>query len=275
MTGSRLRNFLPKAAQFPSLFRHGFFRFRWLNAGGPRRRPAQGRWLALPAGTAAAWLWAGKALAGGFASPIIEVPPAPPTLTAGPANWWLALVPLLLVGLIGRGHKGRDNGLTPLPPDHGGPCFGEGTSILLERGWMPVETIRAGDRIASSRGIQTVLAVDCWCPLSYLDRPAVVKGVRLSPNHGVEEGGMLVPAAAMAQRRGRIDGRLYFHVLVEDHAWLYARADGAGEIIRAESLRLSADLRLARDFPDLVARHAADPVAPMRMGSQRPGRQAA
>ncbi|ARJ68393.1 hypothetical protein B0A89_00720 [Paracoccus contaminans] len=269
-----------KARQFPSLFRHGFPAAGYRGGNSPCRRPARwplsGLGAPLCAGAAAAWLWADKALAGGFAAPIIEVPPAPPALTAGPAaNWWLALLPLLLVGLIGRGHKGRDNGLTPLPPDHGGPCFGEGTFILLERGWMPVETIRTGDRIATSRGVQTVLAVDCWCPLSYVDRPALVKGVRLSPNHGVEDGPMLVPAAAVAQERGRIDGRLYIHVLVEDHAWLYARADAAGEIIRAESLRLSADLRLARDFPDLVARHAADPVAPMRVQSQRPGRQAA
>src|SRR5690606_36234442 len=106
---------------------------------------------------------AGAALAGGYVAPIIDVSPVamgPAVATGAPQNWWLALLPLLLFGLLlgsGGGGSSRDNGLTPVPVDNGQPCFGEGTLILLHRGWVPVEEIVTGDRIVTSRGVQTIL----------------------------------------------------------------------------------------------------------------------
>ena len=107
-----------------------------------------------PAGIAAAlWgaLWGGSALAGGYVAPILELAPAAPVATAGTSpNWWMALVPLFLFALAGRADRG-DNGLTPLPGDYGGPCFGEDTLIPLERGWVPVQRIEAGERMSNGR----------------------------------------------------------------------------------------------------------------------------
>ena len=64
---------------------------------------------------------------------------------------------------------------------------------------------------------------------------------------------------------GLIDGRRYYHILVENHAWLMAcPADGSG-FIWAETLAISKDMpAMAKRFPHLVERHAARPVAPMR-----------
>lgn len=226
------------------------------------RRP----WFAGLAAVASCGLGGGAALAGGYVAPILEVAPSAPAATIGAAqNWWLALLPLFLVALAARG-DGGGKGLTPLPPDHGGPCFGEGTLIRLKDGWVPVERIKPGERIVTSRGIQTVLSVESWRPVHYRDRPIVVEGVRLSPNHGVAAGEIIVPACRLSTARSRIDGSRYFHVLVADHSWLFAKAAANAPIIRAESLCLTADLKLARKFPGLVERHAADPVAPVRMG---------
>lgn len=232
----------------------------------PAKDRARCHW---PAGLAAAlWgaLWGGAALAGGYVAPILELAPAAPIATAGTAsNWWMALVPLFLIALAGRADRG-DNGLTPLPGDYGGPCFGEGTLIQLERGWVPVQMIEAGERIVTSRGPQTILAVESWRPVEYRDRPFVVGGVRLSPNHGVAAGEIIVPACRLSTARSPIDGGSYFHILVADHSWLYAKAEAEAPAIWTESLCMTADLKLARKFPDLVARHAADPVAPVRVG---------
>ncbi|WP_299360581.1 Hint domain-containing protein [uncultured Paracoccus sp.] len=183
----------------------------------------------------------------------------------------MALIPLFLLALASRGGGGRGNDdFTPLPPDHGYICFGEGTLIWLERGWVPVEEIQTGDRIVTSRGIQTILTVESWQPVEYRDRPAVFENVRLSPNHGIKVGNIIVPACNLTTVRSRIDGSRYFHILVEDHSWLFAKADADGTIIRAESLCMTADLKLAKTFPDLVARHASDPVAQIRVDPKDP-----
>lgn len=218
------------------------------------------------AAAVSAGLWGGAAQAGGYVAPLVELAPSAPVATGiGAQGWWMALLPLFLVALAGRGDRGGA-GLAPLPGDHGGPCFGEGTLIRLDRGWVPVETITAGERIVTSRGLQTILAIESWRPVDYRDRPFLVQGVRLSPRHGVAAGGALVPACRLGTARSPIDGRSYVHILVPDHSWLLARAAADAPVIRAESLCMTADLKLARRFPELVARHAADPVVPVRVG---------
>lgn len=211
-------------------------------------------------------MWGGVAMAGGYVPPVLDLPPVAPALTAGsPQSWWLALLPLFLLALVGGGGGDKD-GLTPLPPDYGGPCFGEKTLVLLERGWVPIEMIEVGERIVTSRGVQTILSVESWRPVDYRDRPSVIEGVCLSPNHGVAVDDTIVPACNLSAVRSKIDGSRYFHILVEDHSWLFAKADTDTTVIRAESLCMTADLKLARKFPELVERHATDPVAPIRMG---------
>lgn len=220
-------------------------------------------------------MWGGAALAGGYVAPIFELVPTAPVATASAASsWWMAFIPMFLIALVGRTDRGND-GLTPLPGDHGGPCFAEDTLIRLERGWVPIKMIEAGERIVTSRGIQTILAIESWRPVDVRDRAFVVEGVRLSPNHGVAVDEIIVPACRLSTARSQIDGGSYFHILVANHSWLFAKAEPDAPAIRAESLCMSADLKLARKFPDLVARHAADPVAPIRMGAKGSATQTA
>ena len=214
-------------------------------------------------------LAAGTAAAGGY---VAAIPQVAPTVAASPsAGQWMIGAALLagIIALLGRDSGGSNFSSTPI--DHGGPCFLEGTLIQVALGDLrPVETIRPGEWIFTSSGTQKVLSVESWQPTRYEDRPVIVKGVRLSPNHGVlqhdaTDAEVLVPAHEVSSQRGLIDGRRYFHILVQDHAWLMAcPADGSG-FIWAETLAVTADMpALAKRFPHLVKRHAAHPVAPMR-----------
>lgn len=220
---------------------------------------------------AALLMGAGQAaFAGGYAVPIIDImaPPAAPTPMAGPSNYWLALVPLAILFFASRGGDGSSSGVPPsgVPLDLGGPCFGEGTLLEMEDGWRAVEDICVGDRILSSKGVQTVLSVDFWTPTEFRDRPCEIEGVSLSANHGVLQGQYRVPAQEVSPRRERINGLKYYHVLVENHSWLHAKSGLEGNVIAAESLLMTKDLPLAHRFPDLVQRHASDPAAPNRSG---------
>lgn len=201
------------------------------------------------------------AYAGGYVAPIVEfTPAATPVAAVGNApNYWLALIPLALLYLGTRG--GDDVGSNP-PQNIGGPCFCEGTLILADNAWVKVETIQAGDIVTTSKGPQRVLSVGSWQPTQFRDRPSIVAGVRLSANHGVQVDGFNVEAGTVSSKRGLIDGRSYFHILVEDHSWLSVKADDAGTVLVAESLLMTKDLKLAKDFPHLVDHHAANPVAP-------------
>lgn len=201
------------------------------------------------------------AQAGGYVAPIIEFTPPPvPIASVGAApNYWLALIPL---GLLFFASRDGGDGTSNPPRQVGGPCFCEGTLIRTPAGWVPVETIRAGDLVSTSKGQQAVLSASAWQPTQFPDRPAIVAGVRLSVNHGVSVGDHNVDAGAVSPLRGRIDGRRYIHILVEDHSWLEVKATAEGQVLRAESLQMTPDLKLSRDFPQLVARHAANPVAP-------------
>lgn len=213
------------------------------------------------------------AVAGGYAVPIVDVLAAPTPAAvppmAGPSDYWLALIPLAILFLASRGGDGSSSsgGVPPsgVPLDLGGPCFAEGTLLRMEDGWRPVEEIRVGDRILSSKGVQTVLSADFWTPTEFRDRPCEIEGVSLSANHGVLQGGYRVPAQEVSLRRERINGLKYFHVLLENHSWLYAKAGPEGKVIEAESLMMTTDLTLSKRFPDLAARHAADPAAPNKV----------
>lgn len=218
------------------------------------------RWTTALAAGATGLMWNAAAQAGGYVAPIVEFTPPPAVAAALPANYWLALIPLALLAFAGLG-GGGDDGMTPLPPDYGGPCFAEGTLIQLEQGWVPVETIRTGDRILTSKGVQVIRSVDSWLPVDYRDRACVLQGVHLSPNHGVASGQFVVPVQEATPTRARIDGSRYFHILVDDHSWLSAKSSPDGTVVQAESLKMTDDLKLAKKFPDLAARHAADPVA--------------
>jgi len=131
----------------------------------------------------------------------------------------------------------------------GVPCFGSGTLILTDRGEVPVECIRAGDRVITlDHGPQRVI----WAGGRHLDRaaleadplqrPVLIRDgalgnrgdVLVSPNHAVlaEVDGveMLVRAkhlAEMGDLRFRIaKGRRevgYHHLLLERHGIVFAQ----------------------------------------------------
>ena len=199
-------------------------------------------------------LMSGAAHAGGYVAPIVAAPPV--AVAAEPSRWWIALPLLALLALAGRS-SGSKPGITPLPGDYGGPCFGEGTGLRMADGtWKAVEDIAAGDTIWTSEGKQAVIATDSWVPTDFRDRPVIVNGVRLSPNHGVKhDDAQRVEAIEASRARGMIDGRAYHHVLVAEHSWLLAW-DGEGQVF-AESLWLTKDMKLGRAYPEIAARHAA------------------
>lgn len=131
----------------------------------------------------------------------------------------------------------------------GVPCFGTGTLILTDRGEVPVEAIRAGDRVMTlDHGLQPVI----WAGGRHLDRaaleaepllrPVLIRDgamgnrgdVIVSPNHAVlaevEGREMLVRAkhlAEMGDPRFRIaKGRRevgYHHLLLERHGIVFAQ----------------------------------------------------
>lgn len=131
----------------------------------------------------------------------------------------------------------------------GVPCFGTGTRILTERGEVPVEDVRAGDRVMTlDHGLQRVM----WTGGRHLDRaaleaeplqrPVVIRDgalgnrgeVTVSPNHAllVEVDGveMLVRAKHLAElddprfriARGKREVG-YHHLLLERHAIIFAQ----------------------------------------------------
>lgn len=209
--------------------------------------------------SALALLSAGAAHAGGWVAPVIPV--AAPPVVAAPAGpeWWLALIPLAILAGLTRGGGGGDRATLP-PGDHGGPCFREGTLISTEAGWRPVETLAAGDLVTTSKGAQPILSVESWQPVEFRDRPVVFVGVSLSQNHCVDVGGRRVPANMASPRRGIIDGARYYHVMVQNHAWLTVKGLTDGPELRAESMGLTDDIQpLAARFPALARHHAAWP----------------
>ncbi|WP_434620089.1 Hint domain-containing protein [Tabrizicola sp. M-4] len=130
----------------------------------------------------------------------------------------------------------------------GVPCFGTGTLILTDRGEVPVEDIRAGDRVMTAdHGLQPVR----WAGGRHLDRaaleaepllrPVLIRDgalgnrgdVLVSPNHAVlatvDGQEMLVRAKHLAElgdTRFRIaKGRKevgYHHLLLDRHALIFA-----------------------------------------------------
>ena len=131
----------------------------------------------------------------------------------------------------------------------GVPCFGTGTLILTERGEVPVESIRAGDRVVTlDHGVQRVM----WAGGRHLDaaalaaepllRPVMIRDgalgnrgdVLVSPNHAVlaEVDGveMLVRAKHLAETgdarfriaRGKREVG-YHHLLLERHGIIFAQ----------------------------------------------------
>lgn len=208
------------------------------------------------------------ATAGGY---VAAIPQVAPTLAAPAAdNRWLIGVGILaiLAALFSGGNGGSDQ-FSTTPIDQGGPCFMEGTLIMVgPNDFRPVETIAVNDTILTSKGPQKVLSVESWQPTNIKDIPVIYKGVRMSSNHRIVVNptieDVLVPVKDVSAVRGRIDGRRYFHILVTDHALLVVRASvGSEESVLAETLAITDDMPLlAKRFPQLVARHAEHPAVP-------------
>lgn len=131
------------------------------------------------------------------------------------------------------------------------PCFAEGTMILTAQGERPVETLRAGDLVATASGHGAPFKPVRWVGRRRVDlaahpRPAAVAPVlvmpgalgdgtphrplRLSPDHAVRVGGALVPVGLLEDGAGirQESGPhtvTYFHVELFCHDILVS--DGA------------------------------------------------
>lgn len=210
------------------------------------------------------------ATAGGY---VAAIPSVAPTLSAPAAdNRVLIGVGILaLLAALFSGGKGGGDHFSTTPIDQGGPCFMEGTLIMVgPNDFRPVETIAVNDTILTSKGPQKVLSVESWQPVSIKDSPAIYKGVRMSPNHRIVVNptieDVLVPVGEVSEMRGWINGRRYYHILVTDHALVVARASTEAEdSVLAETLAITDDMRsLATRFPHLVAHHAEHPAVPVQ-----------
>lgn len=169
---------------------------------------------------------------------------------------------LALLGLFKAHHpKHNDGCVTTKPDEPGHACFREGTLIEMQDGWKAVESIAAGDMIATSPGPQIVRNISSWQPTEFRDRAFAHSGVWLTGNHRVRTGDLAVAVKLTSAERRAVDGAHYFHILVDQHAWLYAKADDASPVVECESLMLTGDIGLSRDFPGLADQHAAQPVA--------------
>lgn len=210
------------------------------------------------------------AYAGGYVAVVPNVPPV-----AGPGNVDGRVI--AAIGVLGvlawiMNRDGGGSSMPNEPVDHGGSCFAEGTLIMDGLGaWRPVETFREGQRVSTSKGLQTVLAVESWMPFRHEDRPVIYKGVRMSHNHGVQvvldDGSELIrPVEEVGGIRVSHNGRRLYHILVENHAWVMVKGtDREAQSFFAETLALTNDMpKLAKRFPHLVEKHSTDPVIPLK-----------
>ena len=125
------------------------------------------------------------------------------------------------------------------------PCFTEGTMILTTRGEVPVEALKAGDRVITPDGddleiiwigkraldLSSVLRPDILRPVT-IEPDALAEGVpsrrlRVSPDHALYIDGVLVPAKALINWNSiRQDNTAltvtYYHVELPRHSALFA-----------------------------------------------------
>ncbi|MBB5689284.1 Ca2+-binding RTX toxin-like protein [Roseomonas alkaliterrae] len=131
------------------------------------------------------------------------------------------------------------------------PCFAEGTMILTAAGERPVETLRAGDLVATASGRGAPFKPVRWIGRRRVDlaahpRPASVAPVlvmpgalgegtphrplRLSPDHAVRVGGALVPVGLLTDGRGIVQD-IACRTVTNFHVELFAHdllvSDGA------------------------------------------------
>lgn len=105
----------------------------------------------------------------------------------------------------------------------GVPCFTTGTLILTERGEVPVEAIRAGDRVVTlDHGVQPVI----WAGGRHLDRAALEAEPLMRP--------VLIRDGAMGNRGD---------VLVSPNHAVLAEVDGIEMLVRAKHLAEMGDAR--------------------------------
>ncbi len=105
----------------------------------------------------------------------------------------------------------------------GVPCFGTGTLILTDLGEVPVEAIRAGDRVMTlDHGLQPVI----WAGGRHLDRAALEAEPLMRP--------VLIRDGAMGNRGD---------VLVSPNHAVLAEVDGVEMLVRAKHLAEMGDAR--------------------------------
>lgn len=162
------------------------------------------------------------------------------------------------------------------------PCFVEGTMILTAQGERPVETLRAGDLVATASGRGAPFKPIRWIGRRQVDlaahpRAAAVapvlvmpgalgdgtphRALRLSPDHAVRVKGTLVPVGLLVDGAGIVQesGRqsvAYFHVELFAHDILVS--DGAA----TESYVATANRHAFENAGPLTALHPDFAPAP-------------
>lgn len=177
---------------------------------------------------------------------------------------------------------GPDGTATDAPTNPDMICFLKGTMILTPRGEVPVETLVAGDEIATADGRivsvkwigrQSVRAhgrfVERHFPVKIeegaLGPQLPVRDLFLSPDHAVLLDGWLVNAIALVNGetitqcgRHNVDAIVeYFHIETEDHSVIIA--DG----VQAETFVDATSRRLFDNYDEYVALFGEDDGARM------------
>jgi O-antigen biosynthesis protein len=142
-----------------------------------------------------------------------------------------------------------------------GPCFRRGTRILAERGEVPVESLRIGDRVMTMTGITRPI---CWigrrshsgerasgdsAVLPILIRAGALadqlprRDLWVSPEHAMYVDGMLIPAAALVNgvsilQEEWVEDLSYFHLEFDTHEVIYAEGALSESFVDDESRQM-------------------------------------
>jgi len=173
---------------------------------------------------------------------------------------------------------------------HGGTdvtiaCFRRGTRILAERGEVPIESLKIGDRVMTQSGIMQPLR---WigrrsysCETAWGNREVLPIQIRagalgdglprrdlwVSPEHAMFIEGMLIPASLLVNgesitQEETIDEVTYLHLEFDSHAVIYAEGAASESFVDDDSRQMFDNAaEYARLYPN-AAREPARFCAP-------------
>ena len=192
-------------------------------------------------------------------------------------------------GGAGTATNGRDESVNLAGGNAGLVCFLRGTLILSDRGEVPVEDLRAGDLVVVQGGMLR--------PVKWIGRqairaavvrahpfaqPVVVKAgalgdglpwrdLKVSPQHGLQIDGVIVPAAALVNGvsivRDRTPADLaYFHIELDGHEVIFAEGAATETFVDHNSRAMFDN---AHEYVRLHGASSARPVEQPRLEEGR------